>query len=220
MRPAAVAICGKFSHSGGEFYRPARPGTISAGNNSMNRIQNAVLVVWVVLLLLFAAFNWQMVWRPVEIVFLFQEFNMPVILWLILGGIGASGLLRAMSELEVRTRRRRADKEIHAIKAKAFDGLSGEFDKLVSQLQSQLGDRIQTMLGEQGGEKPADGETPPPEKADQDDKDDEDAPPKLSAETTATLAELKSSSGGKEENKAGEKPAEEKPKRRWRKKKS
>ncbi len=178
----------------------------------MNRIQNAVLVVWVVLLLMFAAFNWQMVWRPVEIVFLFQEFNLPVILWLILGGIGASGVLRALSELEVRTRRRRADKEIHAIKAKAFDGLSGEFDKLVSQLQTQLGDRIQTMLGEPGGEKPADGETPPPEN---EEKDDEDAPPKLSAETTATLAELKSTSGGDEEDKA-----EEKPKRRWRKKKS
>ena len=134
-------------------------------------------------------------------------------LWLILGGIGAAGVLRALSGLEARTRRKRADKEIHAIKAKAFDGLSGEFDKLVSKLQTQLGDRIQSLLGEHSGEKPAEGETPPPE------KDDEEAPPKLSAETTATLAELKSSSGGEGEDKAEETP-KEKPKRRGRKKKT
>ena len=188
----------------------------------MSRFQNAVFVVWVVLLLLFGAFNWQMVLRPVEIVFLFQGFNLPVLLWLILGGIGATAVLRAFSEIEVRTRRKRADKEIHAIKAKAFDGLSGEFDKLVSQLQSQLGDSIQSMLGEHGGGKPADGETPPPEKNAE--KNEDDPPPQLSAETTATLAELKSSSGGEGEDKAGEKTAgeapEEKPKRRWRKKKT
>ena len=173
----------------------------------MNRLQNAVLVIWVVVLLLFVAFNWQMAWRPVEIVFLFQQIYIPVILWLVLGGIAAAGVLRGLSELEVRARRKRSDKEIHAIKAKAFDGLTREVDKLVSQLQSQLGDRAV--------ENEAPGEKPPPA------ADDEEAPPQLSPETAATLAELKPSSGSGAKNKKKlEKDAEKKPKRRWRKKKT
>ena len=173
----------------------------------MNRFQNAVLVVWVVVLLLFVAFNWQMVWRPVEIVFLFQQIYIPVILWLVLGGIAAAGVLRGLSELEVRSRRKRSDKEIHAIKAKAFDGLTREVDKLVTQLQSQLGDRAV--------ENEAPAEKPPPA------KDDDDAPPQLSPETAATLAELKPSSGSGERDKEKDKEgAEKKPKRRWRKKKT
>lgn len=179
----------------------------------MNRLQNAVFVVWVVVLLLFVAFNWQMVWRPVTVVFLFQEFSMPIILWLVLGGVAAAGVLRAMAELEARTRRKRADKEIHAVKAKAFDGMTGEFDKLVANLQTQLGDRIQTMLGGQGAEKETMEEAPKPA------KEDEDPPPQLSAETAATLAELKSSSSSGGENKEEEEP-EKKPKRKWRKKKT
>lgn len=180
----------------------------------MNRIQNALLVVWVVVLLLFVAFNWQMVWRPQDVVFLFQEFTMPIMMWLVLGGIAAAGTLRVLSEMEVRTRRRRADKEIHAIKSKAFDSLTGEFEKMMSQMQNQLGERIETMLG---GQAAASGDTagsPPPA------KDGGDSTPQLSAETTATLAELKSSSTPDDGKKSGEEEAKAKPKRRWRKKKA
>lgn len=192
----------------------------------MNRLQNVVLAIWVVLLLLFVAFNWQMAWRPVEVVFLFTSFNVPVILWLVLGGVAAAALLRILAELDVRTRRRRTDKEIHAIKAKAFDGLTGEFDKMVSKLQDQLGERIQSMLGEQPPKTDDDPGAPPPAQPasasndgeDEDERNDKEAPPRLSAETAATLAELKAEPKP-DEAEDGERNAKEKPKRGRRKSK-
>jgi uncharacterized integral membrane protein len=180
----------------------------------MNRLQNVVFAVLVVLLLLFAAFNWQLVWRPVEVVFLFQDFSVRIILWLILGGIVGGGVLRALAEVDFRTRRRRADKEIHLIKSRAFDGLTGEFDKMVHQLQDQLGERIQSMLSERGVGKEADAAAPdPPE-------DPDGEPPELSPETTATLAELKAEPEPKEEDEEAEKAAADKKPRRSRRKKT
>lgn len=180
----------------------------------MNRLQNVVFAVWVVLLLLFAAFNWQLVWRPVEVVFLFQEFSARIILWLILAGLLAGGVLRALAEVDFRTRRRRADKEIHMIKSRAFDGLTGEFDKMVQQLQEQLGERIQSMLSERGTEKERDSAAPPPP------EDPDGEPPELSPETAATLAELKSAPKPKEEDQEEVKEAAaiKKPRRTRRKK--
>ena len=177
----------------------------------MNRIMNAVLVVWVVVLLLFVAFNWQLVWRPVDVVFLFQEFSMPILLWLVLGGTGTAIALRLLADLEMRAKRRRADKEIQATKAQAFDNLTSEFDKMMSQLQTQLGDRIQSLLGGQPAAPAAEGEPPG--------TDSEDASPQLSPETAATLAELKASPTPEDAKKEDEQEAEAKPKRRWRKKK-
>ena len=179
----------------------------------MNRIMNAVLVVWVVVLLLFVAFNWQLVWRPVDVVFLFQEFSMPILMWLVLGGTGTAVALRLLADLEMRAKRRRADKEIQATKAKAFDNLTAEFDKMMGQLQTQLSDRIQALLGGQPAAPAAEGEQSPSG------TDGEDAAPQLSPETAATLEELKSSPTTEDAKKEDEQEAEAKPKRRWRKKK-
>ena len=191
----------------------------------MNRLQNIVLAIWAVLLLLFVAFNWQMAWRPVEVVFLFTQFNIPVLLWLVLGGVAVAAVLRVLAELDFRTRRRRTDKELHDIKAKAFDGLTGEFDKMVAKLQDQLGERIETLLGDHPSGKSDDpGASPPawPAAASNDDDhdadDDDDAPPRLSAQTAATLAELKEAPEPDEAEDDAQ-TAEEKPKRRRRKSK-
>jgi hypothetical protein len=114
----------------------------------MNRLQNLVLVIWAVVLLLFVAFNWQMIWKPVDVVFLFMDFNLSLLLWLVLAGFGVALLLRVLASGAVRTGRRRAEKEIHMIKAKAFDGVTDEFERMVNDVKKHLDERIRSLTAQ------------------------------------------------------------------------
>lgn len=171
----------------------------------MNRLQNVVLAVWAVAVLLFVAFNWQLMSTQVDVSYLFMDFRVKVYLWMVLVALGVPAALRILAEVDARTKRRRADRELHLIKSKAFDGLTGEFDKMVRQLQEQLGERIHGMLSEHGIE------TEPPAPA-EDAAGEDAAVPALSAETAATLDGLDEAEEDEEEPQ--EEPEEKKPRAR------
>ncbi|MCZ6843087.1 MAG: hypothetical protein O7G32_09685 [SAR324 cluster bacterium] len=164
----------------------------------MNRFQTLLLAIWAVLLTLFVAFNWQLMGTEVMVAYLFMEFNIRLYMWLVVVAFGVPVLLRLLSGLDTRTRKKRSDRELHLIKSKAFDGLTGEFDKMLRQLQDQLDGRIRSMLAEHGAisGKSTDAETPQPEEEEEKEaSDSDDEVPKLSVETAATLSEIDKSTG-------------------------
>ncbi len=125
----------------------------------MSRLQNLILVLWGVVLLLFAAFNWQLIWEPEQIVFLFMDFEFSLLLWLVVSAFAVALVLRLLAGVGNRTNLRKADKEINSIKARAFDGVSGEFDKLVREMKDHVDERIERITSLLSSA-PA---TPPPE---------------------------------------------------------
>ena len=142
----------------------------------MNRVGNLLLVVWTVVLLLLVAFNWQDVWTPQTISYMFVDFQFHLLAWLIVGAFAMPLALWLMAGLSSRTSQRRSDREINLIKAKAFDGLAGDFENMVKQLQENLENRIREVLTEQAAknrepivtdpepeEAPAEPTDPPPE---------------------------------------------------------
>ena len=171
----------------------------------MNRLQNVVLAVWAVLVLLFVAFNWKLIGEQVDVSYLFMDFRVKFYLWMVLVALGVPAALRILAEVDARTKRRRADRELHLIKSKAFDGLTGEFDKMVRQLQEQLGERIHGMLSEHGFD-------PGPPAAEEPEEGEDAAMPALSAETAATLDGLDAADEDEEEPQ--EEPEEKKPRAR------
>ena len=114
----------------------------------MNRLQNIILIVWALLLALFVAFNWQLVNRIVDIEFLWMSFQIQLLLWLILLGFALPLALRLINGMNTHTTQRKKEKEISSIKSKAFDGLSGEFEKLGERLQDKLIGRIHNLYDE------------------------------------------------------------------------
>lgn len=144
----------------------------------MNRLQNLVLVIWGIILLLLVAFNWQMIWKPVDLVYLFMDFKLRLILWLVVAGFGVPLALRLIAAMTIGSSRRRADKEISVIKAKAFDGVTGEFERLVNEVKAHVDERIRSIRGpeapEAGDAKPVVEAEPekPPAKDDEPEKKD------------------------------------------------
>lgn len=134
----------------------------------MRRLQNLVLVLWAVALLLFVAFNWELSLRLVEVRYLFVQVEVHLLLWLLLGAFAVPLLLRILGATETTTTRRRSEKELHVVKARAYDGLSGEFSRLGEQLQERLEGYVKNLAKPDGpaGEAPAgngaDQEPPPP----------------------------------------------------------
>lgn len=114
----------------------------------MSRIQNYILFLWIVSLLFFIAFNWQVFWSDSTVNYMFMQFQLQPFLWLVLAGIGVPVALRVFSTLEARNKETRTEKEFDLLRARAFDGLSGEFQKLSSQLEKTLEDQIQAKLAQ------------------------------------------------------------------------
>ena len=115
----------------------------------MNRVGNLLLVVWTVVLLLVVAFNWRLVLQPTGFSYLFFDLELRLYLWLIVGAFAMPLALWLLAGLSSRTSQRRSEKEINLIKAKAFDGLAGDFENMVKQLQENLENRIREVLTEQ-----------------------------------------------------------------------
>ena len=111
----------------------------------MNRLQNLILTLWGVALLLFIAFNWSLINRVVDITYLFMDFQVRVLMWLSVLGFGVPLALRLMGSFSLRTTQRKTEKEISAIKSKAYDGLSSEFTRLGEKLEGQLNNQLQSI---------------------------------------------------------------------------
>ena len=150
----------------------------------MNRVENLLLVVWTVVLLLLVAFNWRLFLEPVGFSYLFFDLQLRLYLWLILGAFAMPLTLRLMAGLSSRTSQRRSEREINLIKAKAFDGLAGDFETMVKQLQENLENRIREVLTEQAAKnrEPVAADPNPAEEAAEAPAEPTETPPEAKAE--------------------------------------
>ena len=171
------ATTGSRGAANAEFY-------LKAG--AMNRVENLLLVAWTVVLLLLVAFNWRLVLEPIGFSYLFFDLQLRLYLWLILGAFAMPLTLRLLAGLGSRTSQRRSEREINLIKAKAFDGLAGDFETMVKQLQENLENRIREVLTEQAAKnrEPVAADPNPAEEA-------AEAPAEAPAEPTETPPEAK-----------------------------
>ena len=116
----------------------------------MNRLQNLIVIIWGLALLLFIAFNWDLVNRDVDISFLFMDFQVSsLLMWLALPAFLVPLVLRLISSAMQTTIVRRTEKEISSIKSKAYDGLSSEFTRLGEKLEGQLNSQLKSIRAAQ-----------------------------------------------------------------------
>jgi hypothetical protein len=120
----------------------------------MNRLQNLLLLVWLLFLLLLALFNWPLVSRTESIGFLFMKFDGAWGLWLLFLGAAVPLLLRLIGWSETRSLSHRTSSELTRLKAKAFDERSGELERFAKSLQERLEQSIRSLLGSGGGNAP------------------------------------------------------------------
>ena len=120
----------------------------------MSRLQNLLVLIWILFLLLVALFNWPLVSRTEPIGFLFMTFEVAWGLWLLLLGVAAVLLIRLLGWSEARTLSRRTSSELTRLKAKAFDERSGELERFAKTLQEQLERTLRSLLGSGGGGAP------------------------------------------------------------------
>ena len=114
----------------------------------MKRIQNIIMGLWIIIILLFALFNWDLLWREEPITLLFVEFMMPWAFWAAILALALPLLFRWIGAAETRVHDRRAEKEIAELKAKAFDQRGEELENLVQRIQSGIESTVRGLLAE------------------------------------------------------------------------
>lgn len=117
----------------------------------MNRLQNLLLIVWVLILVLLALFNWPLVTRTETIGFLFMNFEVAWGLVLLLLGAGVPALLRLIGWIEARALSRRTQAEVTRLKAKAFDERGNELETFAQGVQERVERTVRSLLGSGGG---------------------------------------------------------------------
>jgi len=116
----------------------------------MKRIQNLLLVLWTLAMLLFMAFNWSLIISVVEMNYLFMTFQVRVVLWLALAGLGAPILFRFIGSLDTRSTAKRSEKEISEIKSKAYDNLVTEFHTSMNEIKEKITAKINEISASGG----------------------------------------------------------------------
>ncbi len=130
----------------------------------MNRLQNIIMGLWIFIIILFALFNWDLVWREEPVTLLFVDFLVPWAFWFAILALVLPLLFRWMGAAEARAHDRRAEKEIAELKAKAFDGRGAELENLVQRIQSRIESTVRELLagqnppGEGAESKPGNGD--------------------------------------------------------------
>lgn len=114
----------------------------------MNRLQNTLVGVWVLLILLFAAFNWPRVWEADTVHFLFMEFRLRWLFWVLLLALAVPVVLRWLAWWQGRGRERRSAREIAEIKSRAFDERHADQEKLAERIERSLESVMQRLAGE------------------------------------------------------------------------
>jgi uncharacterized integral membrane protein len=126
----------------------------------LSRLQNLLLAVWILILLLLAAFNWPLVSRSEPVGFLFMAFEISWGLWIVVLGAAVALLLRLLAWTENRHLARRTQAELTWLKAKAFDERSGELESMARTLQERLEQSMRSLLGQRGASGSGSGEPP------------------------------------------------------------
>ncbi|MBI3993245.1 MAG: hypothetical protein HY342_08220 [Candidatus Lambdaproteobacteria bacterium] len=114
----------------------------------MKRLQHIILALWAVLLVLFFAFNWSYVWRPVQFNFLFMEFNLRIVFWIGLGSLVTALVLHLLSMLESGGLRRRMSQSMDQLSAQVHAARSRELEELLERVEH----RFRSMLGKSPSE--------------------------------------------------------------------
>ena len=120
----------------------------------MSRLQNLLVLIWILFLLLVALFNWPLVSRTETVGFLFMNFEAAWGFWLLLLGVAVVLLIRLLGWSEARALSRRTSSELTRLKAKAFDERSGELESFAKTLQERLERTVRSLLGSGGGDAP------------------------------------------------------------------
>ena len=124
----------------------------------MKRAQNILMIGWAALVVLFALFNWELLWREEPVTFLFVDFLLPWAFWLALPALAIPWCFLLIGRAEARRLEKRAAKELAALKAKAFDERGAEMDQLVNRIQTQVESSLRAFVP--GASLPP-GEAPP-----------------------------------------------------------
>ena len=122
----------------------------------MKRLQNFLLIVWVVSILLFAAFNWNILWSDESFTFLFMDFEGPWLFWFLLAALGMPLLTRLLASAGARRTEREASDAVAEIKIKAFDRRDDDLAALAQQVQ----DKLEATIRETMSRAAAEGDTP------------------------------------------------------------
>ena len=115
----------------------------------MKRVQNIIMGLWIIIILLFVLFNWDLLWREEPVTFLFVEFLMPWAFWAAILALALPLLFRWMGAVDIRVHDRRTEKKIAELKAKAFDQRGAELENLVQRIQSGIESTVRGLLAEQ-----------------------------------------------------------------------
>jgi len=112
----------------------------------LRRLQNLLLLAWALVLLLFLAFNWSLVWREIPIRYLFMDVPLQPFLWLLVGGLGVAGALRVLAAMEERALRRHAEREVNRIKAEALDAHTREVEQIAERVHQRLEQKLPQLM--------------------------------------------------------------------------
>ncbi len=109
----------------------------------MRSLQNIILVLWAVVLLLFLAFNWQLVWRPLDFNILFMDFQMRLLFWPNVVALVAAAFMSLLGAMETRSLQRRMSQSMDKLSAHVHSERSKELEELLGRVEG----RFKEMLG-------------------------------------------------------------------------
>ena len=109
----------------------------------MKRLQHVILALWAVLLVLFFAFNWSYIWRPVQLNFLFMDLNLRIVFWLGLGSLVSALVLHLLGLMESGGLRRRMSQSMDQLSAQVHAARSKELEELLERVET----RFRNLLG-------------------------------------------------------------------------
>jgi hypothetical protein len=116
----------------------------------MRRIQNILLVLWVLLAVALGLFNWGLLSRSEPVRFLFTEFELRWGLWLVALAGFFPVLMRLLAWTESRLVQRRSMAELQRLKAKAFDEHGGDLEMLARNVQERVVNGVRDLLSRSG----------------------------------------------------------------------
>jgi hypothetical protein len=117
----------------------------------MRRIQNILLVLWVLLAIVSGLFNRELLTRTEPVKLLFMEFQLPWALWLLIAAGAFPLLMWLLSRAESRRLRRRAGAELQRLKARAFDEHGGDLEQFARRVQERVINGVRDLLSRAPG---------------------------------------------------------------------
>jgi len=117
----------------------------------MRRIQNILLVLWVLLAVVLGLFNRELLTRTEPVGLLFMRFELAWALWLLAAAAAFPVLMWLLAWTEARVLRRRSSAELQRLKAKAFDEHGGDLERFAKSVQDRVINGVRDLLSHTPG---------------------------------------------------------------------